>query len=406
MVSIFVRLKSPIALDGMRLYTNFDYFRIQGEWKATYMIRDISIHNYRIFKKLTIDSLSRVTLIVGANNAGKSSLLEALHLMSSEDMKSALFSILRERDEFVSRIPDRRIERTRYEEFPISQLFHGRITKTGSKINVISESEAVQFSMKVVEQYSQQQSLFDLREETGQSERFDVGIDPDERISLLLLEKIRHKGKTEVEKIRIYEDGSIHLPSRYPKAPAAVNGKSSKFLTTNYLGYNELAPLWDNIVLTPREDQVVDALKILEPTIERISFTSNGILIRLSGQSEPIPLGSMGDGIRRILTTVITLVNVGSGALLVDEIDTGLYYSVLVDMWDLIFQTAARQGAQVFATTHSWDCVKAFQQALKVQDKRDIGQLIRLDKCDDRIRVVSYSADELDIAINQGIEVR
>lgn len=371
------------------------------------MIRDVSVRNYRIFKNFTVDSLSRVTLIVGANNAGKSSLLEALHLMSSEDMKLALFSILRERDEPVSRIPDRQIERTRYEEFPVSQLFHDRITKASSRIDVSSLSGATRFSMEIVEEHrARQQTLFDLREKAGESDLIGDDIDLDERISLLVLEKIRNKGKTEIERLRIYEDGTIHSPFRYPKIQTIANGKSSKFLTTNYLGYNELAPLWDNIVLTPREDQVVEALKILEPTIERISFTSHGILIRLRDQSEPVPLGSMGDGIRRILTTIISLVNVGSGTLMVDEIDTGLHYSVLVNMWRLIFQTATKQDAQVFATTHSWDCVKAFQQAFKMQELPDTGLLIRLEKNGDQIRAISYSADELNIAISQGIEVR
>ena len=114
----------------------------------------------------------------------------------------------------------------------------------------------------------------------------------------------------------------------------------------------------------------------------------------------------MGDGMRRVLATVASLVSVGNGTLLVDEIDTGLYYGVLTDMWRLILETSARQNAQVFATTHSWDCVRAFQQALSNTTDPNSGCLIRLEKNDDKIEAVSYSPRELDIAIRQGIEVR
>jgi predicted ATP-dependent endonuclease of OLD family len=83
----------------------------------------------------------------------------------------------------------------------------------------------------------------------------------------------------------------------------------------------------------------------------------------MRGQRDPIPLGSMGDGMRRILTLAMCAVNVENGFLLIDEIDTGLYYEVQADMWRLILETAQRLDVQVFATTHSWDCVSAFQEA-------------------------------------------
>jgi AAA15 family ATPase/GTPase len=106
------------------------------------------------------------------------------------------------------------------------------------------------------------------------------------------------------------------------------------------------------------------------------------------------------------LAIVASLVSVGKGTLLVDEIDTGLYYAVLKDMWKLILETAQKQNAQVFATTHSWDCVKAFQQALDEFQNPEFGRLIRLERIDNQIKTVPYLADELGIAVEQGIEVR
>jgi glycine cleavage system regulatory protein len=75
-------------------------------------------------------------------------------------------------------------------------------------------------------------------------------------------------------------------------------------------------------------------------------------------------------------------------------------------MWKVVIETATKQNAQVFATTHSWDCVKAFQQALSQSPHRDDGLLIRIDRNQAQTQATTYGVDELDIAIAQGIEVR
>ena len=101
----------------------------------------------------------------------------------------------------------------------------------------------------------------------------------------------------------------------------------------------------------------------------RFSFTSqsifnSGILVRLRGQY-PIPLDTMGEGMRRILNLAMAAVTVENGFLLIDEIETDLYYETQTDMWRLIIEIAQQLNVQVFATTHSWDCICAFQEALE-----------------------------------------
>jgi AAA15 family ATPase/GTPase len=47
------------------------------------------------------------------------------------------------------------------------------------------------------------------------------------------------------------------------------------------------------------------------------------------------------------------------GVLLIDDIDTGLHYTVMERMWKLIFEASKQLNVQVFATTHSRDCIDA-----------------------------------------------
>ena len=80
----------------------------------------------------------------------------------------------------------------------------------------------------------------------------------------------------------------------------------------------------------------------------------------------------------RALGISLALVNVKDGILLIDEFENGLYYSVQPELWQFIFRVARRLNVQVFATTHSWDCIEAFQKAAST-DKQAEGFLIRLE---------------------------
>jgi AAA15 family ATPase/GTPase len=173
----------------------------------------------------------------------------------------------------------------------------------------------------------------------------------------------------------------------------------------------KLSDLWNSILLTPKENKVVSALQILEPTVSRIGFTSYpnyhaNILIKLDTYPQPISLTNMGEGMRRILAIAMASVTVENGFLLVDEIETGLHYEAQSQMWSFILEIAKEFNIQVFATTHSWDCIASFQEALAQLKDNSIGKLFRLSRQDENIRVVEYNTDELSIAVRQSIEVR
>ena len=95
------------------------------------------------------------------------------------------------------------------------------------------------------------------------------------------------------------------------------------------------------------------------------------------------------------------------GGLLIDEFETGLHHGIQADLWRMIFLLANQLNVQVFATTHSWDCVEAFQEA-SAENKDEEAMLIRLQRKRDGtgIEVVSYDDRRRDIATRQGVEVR
>jgi AAA15 family ATPase/GTPase len=171
--------------------------------------------------------------------------------------------------------------------------------------------------------------------------------------------------------------------------------------------------LWDKVALTPNENLVLRALQFLDQDIERIAAqsaqtyyqTRGGFIIKWRGNEQPIPIGSMGDGMWRMLAMAIAITQCKGGVLLVDEIDTGLHYTVTSDMWRLIFGAAKDLDVQVFATTHSFDCIHSLASVcLSETDSTNTVTLQRIEM--GKVKAVPYSESEIRVAAEKNIEVR
>lgn len=186
----------------------------------------------------------------------------------------------------------------------------------------------------------------------------------------------------------------------------------SAFVPANGLSDNAVGPLWDAVALTDAEADVLAGLNIISPDLERLTLVGDATLVRARtmmartrGQSVPAPLKSLGAGVNRMLGITLALVNARGGVVMLDEVENGIHYSVQGDLWRLILRTARRLDVQVFATSHSWDCVKAFQATAAEDDEAD-GVLVRIEAKAGKIRSVPFDEKELTIATRHEIEVR
>jgi AAA15 family ATPase/GTPase len=382
-----------------------------------FMLRDLTIQNYRCFKDFHIDGLARVNLIVGMNNIGKTSLLEAVYLLINQGNPQCLLGLLEDRGEIVpptsstsSRVTLGGSGLLSTRRYQIRHIFQGHQFGFNQTINLQSQKElSLSLKIQLRSVTRQEQSLEDIPD-------FDMSVEDTSEIDFSLVELYLSYGSDLEMRVPVREDGSLEARSfRLTRQQSQTNPflltQPFQFLTTSNQTFDKLATMWDKINLTPEEEKVVAALQILEPDVKRIGFTSrltsnSGILLKLDKQSDPIPLGSMGEGMRRILSLAMAAVTAENGFLLVDEIETGLYYETQTDMWRLILEVAQQLNVQVFATTHSWDCISAFQEALSQVEDSSVGKLFRLSKRDETIRPVAYTADELAIAVPHSIEVR
>ncbi len=100
------------------------------------------------------------------------------------------------------------------------------------------------------------------------------------------------------------------------------------------------------------------------------------------------------------------MANASGGILLIDEFENGLHWEVQKELWKALFEAANQLGVQVFATTHSQDCIQAFVEAQKERLIPSASYVYRLERRGEDIHAHEFSPQGLEAAIRQGIEVR
>lgn len=368
------------------------------------LLPSLEIHGFRAFDHLTLKTLGRVNLIVGKNNAGKTSLLEAIWIYANQGSPAILRTLLEGRDEI--RQDDPRFVRDESENqiLPIRYLFNGRSAFKSIKDPIIigpigSPDKTLRLNFKWYTEFIETDKgirrLLDV-------EDLDQAQNPIPGIAIQFGKGSPLAYRLDRQYLKRYRE-PLELP---------IEGKCI-FVPANGLSSIEIEKYWDSIALTSLEDDILQSLQIIEPGVDRINFVglsqySRGRervpIVKLHGVEEPIPLRSLGEGMNRLLGIALALANARGKMLLIDEVESGLHYSVQLSIWQLIFRMAKQLDVEVFATTHSWDCVEAFQES--AQESEQDGYLIRLENKMGKIVPTLFDEKKLSVATREQIEIR
>jgi hypothetical protein len=372
------------------------------------MLRDLRISGFRGFREFAMSGLGRVNLLVGTNNCGKTSVLEAIHMLSARGTAGPLWLAQARRGELVDSAANRQVD--------VTHLVHGHKLAPGSGFRVAGNATVGhqvlvgEFASRSVES----RAVVDGDDDLGDAgDELDIGSGASVLPPLALHLHWTSSSGTKRVQLGISRQGGLSL-GRVASSQDTVEGvqlNSLVLITTEGLPRQEIISMFERVVLTPSEELVLRALRTIEPGIERLAsigsharaFTREprgGLAMMVAGQR--VSIGSMGDGIWRLLGIALALATARGSVLLVDEIDTGLHYSVLVDMWRLVLETARSLDVQVFATTHSRDCYEAL--AAVAEPGRTEISLQRIER--GKVEAVAFSELEIRQAAERGLEVR
>ncbi len=315
------------------------------------MLDHLHIENYRLFKSLQLDGLKRVNLITGKNNTGKTAILEAIRILESDGENDVLNHILTKRDAIESNIS-------------FGEIFQS-LTNDKKKL-------AFRINNSII-QYDSNKDDFLPTFEITELMTSDV----------IKINRINRVEQTRFDKV-IYVPTSLDFDNTY---------------------------LWKKIDLSPRKKDVIKILNVIEKKIIDVGLDveNRKPKVLLSDEENPLPLRMLGEGTNRIFTIALALVNARNNILLIDEIDLGLHHSVQEKLWEIVFRFSKELNVQVFATTHSQDCVQAFGEIWNKPENQKEGNYIRLqrNRLDSTIiEPVYYDANVLLGSIYDNLEIR
>lgn len=366
------------------------------------MYSSIRIQGYRGLDPFRMEGLGRVNLLVGTNNGGKTSILECIELLRSAGKPDVLWSIAGRRGEFVNEEHGQPPPGSRRESIDISHLFANRELR--SRIQIEADLGTADHPAGLSDEVT-------MYVEDPSSSSNDESAADDNGESLFL--RVKWPGGSVEYKAPVTEDGFLLVPRPYLRVRDRA-GQGVHFVRTSRMTPDDVVQTFSTLVLTPRHDTIREALRIVEPNVEdlapvpvnyRTRFSRDapgGVVLRLRGVEDRVPIGSMGDGMWHMLGLALAIANADGGVLLIDDIDTGLHYSVMEGMWRMLSEAATARSVQVFATTHSRDC---WESLAAIAQGNDCDVTIqRIDRS--RGEAVTFSREAIVVAAERNIEVR
>ena len=319
--------------------------------ETEHFIREIEIKNYKLFKDFKAEGFGRVNLIGGKNNVGKTAFMEACYIEHSKDVLE-LYNRLLEIDTHRNIINNLLYNRDKKQD--IEKLIRDNLSLSISKVAIHLD-----------------ESTYSINISTNNS---DFSYEFSKLVELLDLSFVSSK-----------TFHSINFIGQDSSPDWLINHLVSKSKLENR--YNEINKLLLNVF-----------------NINNIDIIDN--LPYLKSNDAYIPLHQFGQGIKSFLDIIISIVLTKSNIIFIDEIENGIHYTNFDKLWEIILTISKEQNVQVFATTHSKECIESYARVAKKLEDKEITytHLKRME--DDSIKAGVYDSEALINAIEQDHEVR
>jgi hypothetical protein len=363
------------------------------------MYTSFKISNFRGFKKLAIDEMTRINLITGFNNVGKTALLEAFFIHSGLYNPQLVLAI----DVFRG-FENRKIELGgRWFEPPWNYIYNEFDTsKTIELEGTYEDLKKRRLCLRTIHDSIELTNIY-RRFLRAPAERTDSGENAGLSTDAHVLE-FESTYDSMVEKYYFMYDrkGSRVFPIP-PALPYQV-----VFVQSHTRISDVDVERFGKIQKYKKERLLLDALKAVEPRLKNLtSLVENNMnLIEGDiGKSRLVPLALMGEGMNRLVSLTLAIAEAENGVALIDEIENGFHYTVLPKVWQVVNRASAIFKTQVIATTHSFECISAARKTFSKEKQYDFS-VHRLERSGDIINSVNFNQKSLSVALDSNFEVR
>ena len=336
-------------------------------------LKAISIKGFRGIQNLTIQNLGAINLIVGDNNCGKTSALEAIELLRTSGNLANLYRVARQRENL-----------TVFGTNSVYDSFVCMFPHDGSELEI--EVEGICNSKKILCQIvgKQERVLLDTKELDRALLRQNEGLSGELETDIFTGEIISEYGD-ESRRERI----CINRYSRVSGTPSSAKDKFNIVYVApfEHLRGNVLSQIVKN---ESYKNVCLKALQLFDSNIEDM------LILRSDVGNRPVeyikhsklgnmPLATYGDGIKKVLVLANAIAIASGGILLIDEIETAIHKKYYDDIFKFVIKASKAFDVQVFITTHSLEAIDGIlaTSGYDTQDEEDDIKVVTLKREND-----------------------
>lgn len=350
------------------------------------MINQLLIENFKCLKQIEMKDIPQVTLIGGKNNSGKSTLLEAIFLFFDRIVPEMPLKHLAWRGIQTLELEPEKIW---------TPLFYNFDIRNNIRLKLNKEIMTIAIDRNYRPKNTNEKGIISLSNVAN--------ISNPENLSL---------------SVKITENNNELFRSHFVLSGAGMGNNieknESKLNIASYLSnksYNssELIKEFSKIDENGETNELVDALMCIDEKLENLSVNivggNPGIYAKIRDIDRKIPVALMGDGINRLLAIIIKIKACRDGVFLIDEVENGFHCSSLNNIWNIIRELSLKYNCQIFATTHSYECVTKACESF--EKSKNSFQYVRMAKnSEGAISPKSFNYETLSVAIENDMEVR
>ncbi len=327
----------------------------------------IVIEKYKLFNNFEINNLNRINIFAGFNNVGKSTLLEAIYLLTKQNNMQSFFEITKLRNKLDS----------------LNTVYLNDYMKDDIKLSGIFNNTQTKVNIKKIEAQD-----IDKKDDYIASYELESFTDNERLISTT----------------HTFEYNN--LQRYYDKIEVLCN---SIFKSPYFYNKNEIINTHSKNVELKEFKLVVDFLhNFIDNKINNIELTEYSEIKRFLVDSKSfnhsVDITSYGEGLQRIFEIALSFAYCKNGVLLIDELETAIHYSLLIDFTKFIQELAIKFNVQVFITTHSKECIGAFVKNNISNEDINFSTMVRDNN--NEIKMINYDADTLLNELEQDLEIR
>lgn len=360
------------------------------EMKNTQHLEYFKIENFKGLSSLELQDIKQINLILGDNNVGKTSVLEAL-LFDELPYRflGNLHTILAYKSDINAYNPN----------LNYSSFFIG------------SSEKGIRFSYKFIETEIRTIELEEI-ESSLLNQKQIAGFLNDNLISIQNIPKKIVK----IENVKSIDQPFYTFDFQSHRLKDDAN--YIPFIKSGIVYQNDLVYFYSRTINSnPKlkkdflENLSYISDDIYDITIDTTTVPNNQILMVIfKADINPIPLFMMGDGIIRLVRLILEIIVCRNTRLMIDEVDNGIHFSRMKHVWGVLLKVAKKNNTQLFITTHDAECLQSFKNLLEEEEfsdfQKDVTSFTLFRNKENEIDSVNYTFSEFEHAIDYSLNIR